>query len=280
MLHISLDMAHAIMRYQGHAVCFSKVHLCSFQVLCLGLDCSMELQGAISAINPDDVLLKHDQLPLFQAVKHDEPISENIVAILKIDIILTLASPWMMMQENDKAKIPTNRLSLENVLATTETRLARLRQLQPAFIKWEALRDKHLPEGHQHISELQRNAEAQSAAVETLQEGFNQLERQLQVLELSNSCSCDSCLHVSHCHKFVKSSEDPEPALWQSLAIFPIGRPACVWRCSISFLLLQQEGQVQLAGRPGQQLQCARSSDWRSKSGPAALQNQTGISCQ
>ncbi len=101
------------------------------------------------------------------------------------------------VQENDKAKIPSSRSSLETILTTTETCLARLRQLQPAFIKWEALRDKHLPEAHKQISELQRNAATQNVAAEELQDGFNQLERQLQVLQdLAALSSNEAHVHV------------------------------------------------------------------------------------
>lgn len=78
-------------------------------------------------------------------------------------------------------------------MASTEQRLSRLRQLQPAFIKWEALQEKQLPDGRQHISELQRKSEAESAVVSDLQEEFEDLERQLQV-SLVPSAAC-TALH-------------------------------------------------------------------------------------
>ncbi|KAK9845615.1 hypothetical protein WJX84_004608 [Apatococcus fuscideae] len=82
--------------------------------------------------------------------------------------------------EKDKSSIPTSRSKLEADMDSTEQRLARLRQLQPAFIKWEALRDKLLPEAQQHVSELQRTSVAESAVVSDLQEELQELERQLQ----------------------------------------------------------------------------------------------------
>ena len=87
-----------------------------------------------------------------------------------------------VMQEGDKAKIPSGRTGLEHALSTTETRLARLRQLQPTFIKWEGLRDKHLPDLRKYISELQRTLEGQNAVAGELQDDFDRLEGQLQVL--------------------------------------------------------------------------------------------------
>ena len=72
-------------------------------------------------------------------------------------------------------------------MASTQQRLARLRQLQPAFIKWEALRDKQLPAARQHISELARKLETESAVVSDLQEELDELERQLQVLVHNSS---------------------------------------------------------------------------------------------
>lgn len=66
-------------------------------------------------------------------------------------------------------------------MASTEQRLARLRQLQPAFIKWESLQEKQLPDAQQRISELQRKSAAESAVVSDLQEELEDLERQLQV---------------------------------------------------------------------------------------------------
>ncbi|KAK9866483.1 hypothetical protein WJX84_001219 [Apatococcus fuscideae] len=82
--------------------------------------------------------------------------------------------------ERDKSSIPANRNNLESMLASTEQRLSQLRQLQPAHIRWEALRDKHLPEARRQISELQRTAEAQTAVVGELQEELEEAESQLQ----------------------------------------------------------------------------------------------------